>query len=367
MPHAFVLRAHASLASTRVLVARGALDRLGREIRPAFPGRRIALITDARVGALYGTRALRALERAGLAPELLAVPAGERSKSAARLAFLWNALAGLGLDRDDAIVALGGGVVGDLAGFAAATFLRGVAWIGVPTTVVAQADSAIGGKTGIDLPAGKNLAGAFHAPAVVIADPELLATLPERHRRAGLAEAIKCGMAVDASLFRTIERDAGALERGDPQALERAVFGALSAKARVVRSDPFERTGRRAALNYGHTLGHAIETCLGYRRLHHGEAVAIGMRVAAALSVLEVGLPERDRGRQDALLDRLRLPSRIPGLGIDELQAAMSRDKKRRNGRIRWVLTPRMGHASVPRLIAERRLEAVLIEAGARR
>jgi 3-dehydroquinate synthase len=264
------------------------------------------------------------------------------------------------------LVALGGGVVGDLGGFAAATWLRGVTWVGVPTTLLAQVDSSVGGKTGVDLTAGKNLVGAFHQPVLVVADPDTLATLPARQLRAGLAEVVKMGMAVDAPLFRWTERHAEALRAGDPATLTAAVRAAVAVKARVVRRDQREREGgARAALNLGHTLGHAIETAQDYRGVLHGEAVAVGMRAAANLSVRLAGLPERDRLRLEDVLDRLGLPRRMPPTPAARLHAAMRLDKKRA-GRVRWVLTPRIGHASVPRPIDRRLVQAAMLEVGAR-
>jgi 3-dehydroquinate synthase len=353
-------------AISRVRIERGGLERLGSFTRATTSARRVVVVSDTRVAALYGARALRSLRRAGIAAALVRVPAGERSKSALRLGTLWNALAAAGLTRDDALVALGGGVVGDLAGFAAASFLRGVRWVCVPTTVLAQVDSSIGGKTGIDLRAGKNLVGAFHQPAGVLVDPATLATLPARQRRAGLAEVVKTGMAADAALFQWAEAHGAALARGEPAALAGAVVRTLAAKARVVSADERERAGGgRTALNYGHTLAHALENALDYRRLLHGEAVAIGLGVAARLSVEVAGLPERARARQQRLLERLGLPARIPGTPLQRLLAAMAHDKKRGARGTRWVLTPRVGHASVPRLISGRLVRSALLQAGA--
>jgi 3-dehydroquinate synthase len=351
---------------SRVRIARGALDALGRTVRGATGARRVALVTDRTVAALHGARAMRSLRGVGLSVEPIVVPAGERSKQPRRLEALWEAFGRAGLDRRDAVVALGGGVVGDLAGFAAATWLRGVPWIGVPTSLIAQVDSGIGGKTGVDLASGKNLVGAFHPPAAVLVDPDLLATLPDRHRRAGLAEVVKTGMAVDAALFRWLERHAGALAAGRGSALTQVVARTLRAKARVVRADEREREGGgRTALNYGHTLGHAIEAARGYRGILHGEAVAIGMRAAGRLSVEVAGLSASSLERQDALLDGFGLPRRMPGTPIGRLMAAMAHDKKRSRGEIRWVLTPRVGHASVPHPVDSRLVRATLREFGA--
>ena len=361
-----VLRYPPSRAISRIRVARGALASLGPFTRSVTGARRVALLSDTRVAALYAAAARRSLGRSGIHSELLRVPMGERSKSPRRLAALWERCAGLGLDRHDAIVALGGGVVGDLGGFLAATYLRGVPWVVVPTSLLAQVDSSVGGKTAVDLRAGKNLAGAFHQPAGVLVDPDLLSTLPVRHRRAGLAEAVKLGMAVDVGLFRWLEGHAALLAAGSPRALAGAVSRSIRAKARVVLADEREGTsGRRAALNLGHTVGHALEAVTGYRGLLHGEAVAIGLRVAASLSMREVRLPVEDRLRLGILLDVLGLPERVGPVSAARLMKAMRSDKKREGPELRWVLTPRIGHASVRRLIPRRAVRAALIEAGA--
>ena len=362
-----LIRTPARRERSRIHIGRGSLAALGRRTRRETGAVRVAVVSDARVAALYGRAALGSLRRAGIDARLVLVPRGERAKTPGVLARLWSRLADLGLGRRDAIVALGGGSIGDLAGFAAATWLRGVPWIGVPTTLLAQVDSSVGGKTGIDLPAGKNLAGAFHQPALVIADPGTLRTLPARQRRAGLAEVIKIAFATDAAFFRRLERDAVRLGTGDPAATFAGIRAAVRAKARIVRADEREREGGvRTALNFGHTLGHAIEAALGYERLLHGEAVAIGMRAAARLSVRVAGLPRAQCARLEALLDEIGLPRTMPALRIAQLHAAMKHDKKRASV-TRWVLTPRMGHASVPRPIDRRLIQAAMLEVGARR
>jgi 3-dehydroquinate synthase len=277
---------------------------------------------------------------------------------------LWDAFADLELSRGDAVVALGGGVVGDIAGFAAASWLRGIEWVCVPTTVLAQVDSSVGGKTGINVAAGKNLVGAFHQPAGVLVDPETLSTLPARERLAGLAEVVKTGMACDAALFRWLEPRTAALYEADSAALLGAIGRSIRVKARIVQRDEREG-GPRTALNFGHTAGHAIEAALRYRKLRHGEAVAIGMRVAGQLSMREAGLSQRGFDRLAAVLDALRLPGRMPPLALDDLLAATRLDKKRVGRGVRWVLTPRVGHASVPRLISDRLVRTALIDAGA--
>jgi 3-dehydroquinate synthase len=341
------------------------LKRAGDFVSETTAARRVLVVSDSRVAPLYAGAALRSLRRAGIAAELAVVPQGERSKSAAVLARLWSRLAEAGIERGDAVVALGGGVVGDLAGFAAATWLRGVPWVAIPTSLLAQVDSSVGGKTAIDLAEGKNLAGAFHQPAGVLVDAETLATLPARHVRAGLAEVVKKGFAVDAALFRWCEHRIEALAARESGALAEAAERAVRAKARVVTRDERE-AGARAALNFGHTTAHALEAALGYRRVIHGEAVAIGMRVAAGLSVPLAGLAERDRLRLERVLDALALPRRLPPVPIERLIAALRLDKKRARGETRWVLTPRVGFASVPRLISGRLVRAALLAAGAR-
>jgi 3-dehydroquinate synthase len=361
------LRYSPARASSRVRIARGSLARLGAFVRATTGASHAVLVTDARVGRLYGDAARRALRRGGVAAVTCTVPAGERAKSPRELAHLWDVFAGAGLARSGAVIALGGGVVGDLAGFAAATWLRGVPWVCVPTTLLAQVDSSIGGKTAVDLAAGKNLAGAFHQPAGVLVDPDVLATLPARHRRAGLAEVIKMGFAVDRPLFEWCERRADGLAGGAGADLAAAVGRAIRVKARVVLADEREREGGpRTALNFGHTLGHALEAALGYRGLLHGEAVAVGMRAAAELSVAAAGLAPEARIRLEAMLDHVKLPVRMPPVRLEALLVAMARDKKRARARIRWVLTPRMGDASVPRAVPYPLVRAALLHAGAR-
>ena len=362
-----VLRFGGSSATSRVRIARGSLARLGSFTRRVTGAERVAIVADRTVARLYGARAWRAFRAAGLEVATIVLPAGERTKSAEHLAALWDALARAEIGRRDAVVALGGGVVGDLAGFAASTWLRGVPWVAAPTTLLAMVDASVGGKTAIDLPAGKNLAGAFHQPAGVLADPDVLATLPARHRRAGLAEVAKMGAALDLRLFAWLERHAAAARAGDLDVLAGAVSRGVRVKARVVMADEREREGGvRTALNYGHTTAHALERVLGYRGLLHGEAVALGMRVGARLSARVAGLPASDAARQEALLDALGLPKRLPHVPAAALIDAMAHDKKRARAGVRWVLTPTMGHASVPRLISSRVVRAVLLDAGAR-
>ena len=353
-------------ARSRVLVRRGLLARAGRLIADAADSPRVLLVTDRTVERLHGRAFARTLKRAGLEVHTHVVPAGERTKRTDHLSRLWDACAAAGIGRQDRIVALGGGVVGDLAGFAAATWLRGIPWVCVPTTLLAQVDASIGGKTAVDIDAGKNLAGAFHQPGQVLIDPDVLRTLPVRHRRAGLAEVVKIAIAADASLFAWCERNADRLAAGDARVVEQAVIRSLRLKARIVQSDEREREGgARTALNLGHTLAHAYEAARGYRGVLHGEAVAVGLRFATALAVRSARL-EPDAGqRVNAMLDRLGLPRRLRGVTRASLLRAMAHDKKRGKRSVRWVLTPHMGHASVPRPLDERLIVRTLIEFGA--
>ena len=367
MSRDLVMRFPGAAAISRVRIARGGLARLGAFVRTTTRASHVLLVTDPRVARFHGESALKSLRKAGLAVDAAIVPAGEGAKCARVLERLWETFAAAELGRDGVVLALGGGVVGDLAGLAAATWLRGVRWLAVPTTVLAQVDASVGGKTAIDLAAGKNLVGAFHQPAGVLVDPDLLATLPARQRRNGLAEVVKTGFAVDAPLWRWLEARLDALADGEPAALAGAVQRSIAVKARVVQADEREREGGgRTALNFGHTLGHAIETVLGYERLLHGEAVAIGMRAAAWLSVHDAGLRPESQVRLEAALDHLGLPIRMPELPVAQLLAAMQQDKKRASGAVRWVLTPRIGDASVPRAVESRLVRAALEHSGAR-
>jgi 3-dehydroquinate synthase len=367
MPREILLKFAGDGARSRVRIARGALRGVGAFVAETTRAKHVVLVTDANVGALHGGVTERSLKRARIAVTRVSVPRGESAKRTAVLAKLWDALAASRLGRDGAVVALGGGVVTDLAGFAAATWLRGVAWVAVPTTLLAQVDASVGGKTAIDLRHGKNLVGAFHQPAGVLVDPDALATLPARQRRNGLAEVVKTGFAVERSLWDWLEPRLDSLEAGEPSVLAGAVERSIHAKARVVQADEHERPGgARTSLNFGHTLGHALEASLGYRRLLHGEAVAIGMRVAAWLSVRVAGLAPESHVRLEAALDQLGLPVRMPGVPLARLLHAMQQDKKRARGEVRWVLTPRIGDASVPRAVESRLVRAALAAAGAR-
>ncbi len=327
----------------QVQIERGASGRLARVLdREGLPPR-AWVIADATVMRLHGERIVADLARDGVAVRSRAVPPGEPSKSVAVAAELWSWLAAQGAERGDPIIALGGGVVGDLAGFVAAAYLRGVPLIQVPTTLLAQIDSSVGGKVGVDLAAGKNLVGAFYPARRSVIDPDLLATLPRAQLVADYAEVIKTAVIFDADMFELIERHADAID--DPALLEDLVTRCVRWKARVVDEDPHDR-GARAVLNYGHTIAHALETVCGYGAYRHGEAVAIGMLGAAAIGVRAGTMAPADADRQHALLRRVGLPQTYANAAPDDLVQAMQRDKKVRGGRIQWVLAEYIGAAS---------------------
>ncbi len=311
-------------------------------------GRRAVVISDAAV-AMHAAAATASLTAAGIDTTAVVVPSGEASKSLAEAGRLWDALAVNATDRQTHLVAVGGGVVGDLAGFVAATFARGLPVWQVPTTLVAQVDSAIGGKTGINLAAGKNLVGCFWQPSGVVADIDTLATLPDREFTSGLAEVVKYGMILDAEFFAWLEAHAADLVAREPQALVHAVERSAALKAQVVSADEREETGLRAVLNYGHTFAHAFETAAGYGTLLHGEAVSIGMVCAARLAERLGRISSDVVARQDTLLAACRLPLAVPALtaSTDDLLAIMARDKKSLAGQLRFILPDRIGHVEL--------------------
>ena len=338
-----------------IWVGAGVLNRLPEAVK----GLRGLVVTDAHVDAAYGARVMALL---GAGWDKIVLPPGEASKSAARWAGLLEQIAAVRPDRQGVLVALGGGVVGDLTGFAAASYMRGIRFVQVPTSLLAMVDSSVGGKTGINLQAGKNLAGAFHQPLAVVADTDTLATLPPREFAAGMAEVVKYGVALDAEFFNWLEQNAAAIQAREPAALERLVACCCEIKADVVARDERE-AGLRAVLNFGHTLGHAIEQATGFSAVLHGEAVALGMAFALAWSMAAKGFPAEDARRALALLDRFglniaRLKPR--GLAARELGAAMSRDKKSAGGAVRFVLCDKLGHCGLPEPVPARDLDELL-------
>ncbi len=354
-----------------VTIAPGLLDD-GALIAAALRGRHALIVSDENVAPLYAQRLEHSLRsaRPELALARYVMPSGEHEKTLARFGECLHALAALGATRDATVIALGGGVVGDLAGFAAACWMRGIDVVQVPTTLLAMVDSSVGGKTAVDLPAGKNLAGAFHPPRAVIADTTVLRTLPDRELRAGLAEVVKYGaiaaslVANDAGFLDWLDAHTDALLARDDTALAEAIARSCRYKAAVVERDPFER-GDRALLNFGHTFAHAIETEQGYAGsgdgLNHGEAVAVGMVLAARLSTALGLAPEADAVRLQTLLARMGLPIDIPaGLHAKALLARMRLDKKADAAGLRFILWDGVGHARIVAGVPDEAVMAVL-------
>ena len=345
-----------------IVVGSGVLDSIGPAVA-ATGARRAVVITDAAVADSHAVATATSLKSSDLDVATLTVPSGEASKSVAALERLWNEMARRAVDRHTHIVGVGGGVVGDLAGFAAATFGRGLPVWHVPTTVVAQVDSAIGGKTGINLAAGKNLVGSFWQPRGVIADVDTLATLPEREFKSGLAEVVKYGMILDPEFFDWLDANTAAILGRNTAALGHVVGRSAALKAGVVERDEREITGLRAILNYGHTFAHAYETAAGYGTLLHGEAVAIGMVSAAALAQSLGRIGPDIVARQEQLLRTFDLPVTVPtgaGFTADALLATMARDKKTVGGRLRFVLPTRIGHVELVDGIDQTAVRAIL-------
>ncbi len=353
-----------------VVVGSGLIDRAGLRIPPLLKTPRTAIVTDQNVGDHHGERLSVALEKAGVAVDMIVIPPGEQTKSFEGLAELSERLLALELDRGDVIVAFGGGVVGDLTGFAASIYKRGIDFIQVPTTLLAQVDSSVGGKTAIDTPRGKNLIGAFHQPKLVLADLDVLATLPEREMRCGYAEVIKYGMLGDAAFFEWLEKNGCAVLASEGPALAHAIVRSVEMKAEIVAEDEKE-AGRRALLNLGHTFAHALEAENGYgEALKHGEAVGAGMALAFRFSVALGLCPAVDAARVEAALIAAKLPTRlsdVPGhpFSADRLIAHMGQDKKAEGGRLTFVLARRIGEAFVAKGVDPEPLRAFLVAEGA--
>src|SRR3954471_8197160 len=305
------------------------------------------IITDSNVDELYSEPVGDALQEAGAQVDILVAEAGEQSKSPEVAADLWEQLLDQGADRKSVVIALGGGVVGDLAGFVAATFARGLRFVQVPTTLLAQVDSSVGGKVGVNLPGGKNMVGAFWQPRGVVIDVTVLDSLPEREYKAGLAEVVKYGIIQDADFFRYLEENIEDINERDADVLTYIVKRCCRLKADVVEQDEREETGLRSILNYGHTFGHAFEAATGYEKLLHGEGVAIGMMCAARLAERLKRVDAAFVDRQQKLLTQLGMSLDVPDVDRDELIELMYRDKKVERGKLRFVLPTRMGHVQL--------------------
>jgi len=339
-----------------ILIGDGLLGHLGSFLieRGFQSGTRVLVVTNPDVQGFHGAEALRSLQASGFAVRSLVLEAGEEHKTAATVAAIHDAAFEHRLERGSLIVALGGGVVGDMAGFAAATWLRGIAVVQVPTTLLAMVDAAIGGKTGVNHPGGKNLIGAFHQPKLVLIDPRVLATLPEREFRAGMAEVIKYAVIGDGQLFDDLEQAAGRDPQGalasreaiGPELLQRLLERSAAAKARVVAADEREG-GLRAILNYGHTLGHAVENLSGYGTWLHGEAVGLGMLAAGDIAVAMGLWSQADQDRQRRLVAAAGLPMGWPALEPEAVLTSLQADKKVRQGKVRFVLPTGVGSVTI--------------------
>ena len=328
-------------------------------IAPHLELPRVAIVTNSTVAPLYLQQLSEALRSVGVEPVSIVLADGERYKDWATLNRIYDALIEGRCERKTTLIALGGGVVGDLAGFAAATYMRGIPFIQVPTTLLAQVDSSIGGKTGINHPLGKNMIGAFYQPRLVLADTAVLASLPPRELSAGLAEVIKHGLVRDEGFVAWLEQNVEKLLACDAQALAHAVRRCCEIKAAVVAEDERE-AGVRALLNFGHTFGHAIESGLGYGKWLHGEAVAAGMAMAADLSCRMGFIAQADVDRVIALLKRARLPTAQPGIAPGRLLESMAADKKTEAGKLRFILLDRIGAASIRAEVPAGLLQQVL-------
>lgn len=336
-----------------VCIGSNLLEQAGHHLSKLKLGKKVAVIADASIAETHGEKLMKSLRASGFTASIVGVASGERSKDLSQVTPLLSFLAQNHLDRTCPVVALGGGVIGDLAGFVAAIYLRGVPLIQIPTTLLSMVDSSVGGKTGVNLPEGKNLVGSFYQPELVLADLDTLSTLPEREQRAGMAEIIKYGVIADASLFLKVAQ-------GRPRSMVDIIRRSVEIKAEIVAADERETTGRRALLNFGHTLGHAIEQAAGYGELRHGEAVAIGMRAAAHLSHIKLGLSLKEVHQIENAIAANHLPLDAKGLDLARVRRALGQDKKVRSGVIRWVLTPQIGEAVLSSDVSESEIESII-------
>jgi len=327
-----------------VLVDAGLLGRLGNYTRKYLPRKRCAIISDRNVAPLFAARVTKSLKLAGFLSTLITIPAGEKSKTLEQAGTICDQMIAAGLDRQSFVIGLGGGMIGDLSGFVAAIYHRGIPHIQIPTTLLAMVDSSIGGKTSVDTRAGKNLIGAFHQPSLVIDDLDVLKTLPRRQFIQGFAEIIKHAIIADRKMFRILQ----SWKAGAAPALQRLIKRNIQIKSRIVAKDDRDRTGQRALLNFGHTIGHAIERAGNYRKFLHGEAVSLGIVAACTISMKRAGLRPDQRAAIVDLLGRLGLPTRLPPkFPRKRILDAVNFDKKFEGGKIRFVVTPRIGAAYV--------------------
>jgi 3-dehydroquinate synthase len=324
------------------LVGSGLIRQLGKQVHKLLPGSTCAIISDTNVAAIFARRVKRSLESAGLKPTLITIPAGEKSKTLQQAGIICEQMLAAGLDRQSFVIGVGGGVVGDVSGFVAAIYHRGIPHIQIPTTLLAMVDSSIGGKTGVNTADGKNLLGAVHQPSLVIDDVDVLKTLPRREFNQGFAEIIKHAIIADAKMFGMLQ----SWEASEALALQQLICRNIKIKAKIVGQDEHDRTGKRAVLNFGHTVGHAIERAGNYRKFLHGEALSLGIVAACAVSIKRAGLATGQRDAVIDLLQRFDLPTRLPkNFPREKIFKALKFDKKFERGKIRFVVTPRIGAA----------------------
>jgi 3-dehydroquinate synthase len=329
----------------RALVGSSLLEQVGERARRFLRGKTCAILTDGIVGPLFANRVKRSLTSAGFKPTLITIPAGEKSKTLKQAGAICEQMIAAGLDRQSFVIGLGGGVIGDISGFVAAIYHRGIPHVQIPTTLLAMVDSSIGGKTGVNTADGKNLLGAVHQPSLVIDDLDVLKTLPRREFNQGFAEIIKHAIIADANMFRQLQSWEARSPRR-PLALQQLIERNIKIKAAFVARDERDRTGKRALLNFGHTMGHAIERAGNYRKFLHGEALSLGIVAACAVSIKRAGLPPRQRDAVVDLLQRFELPTCLPkNFPRGKIFDALKFDKKFEGGKIRFVVTPRIGAA----------------------
>jgi 3-dehydroquinate synthase len=330
------------------LVGSGLLRQIGEYVREYLSLKTCATISDSNVTPLFADRVKRSLEAADFQPTLITIPAGEKSKTLVQAGGICDQMIAAGLDRQSFVIGLGGGMIGDISGFVAAIYHRGIPHVQIPTTLLAMVDSSIGGKTGVNTADGKNLLGAIHHPSLVIDDVDVLKTLPPREFNQGFAEIIKHAIIADREMFEQVAQAPGLRLASEALALESLIQRNVEIKSKIVAKDERDDTGKRAILNFGHTIGHAVERAGDYRTFLHGEAVSLGMVAACAISVKKAGLP---RDQQDAIIDllsRFDLPTRLPpNLPRAKILDALPHDKKFEGGKIRFVVTPHIGTAHI--------------------
>ena len=326
------------------LVGSDLIEQVGNRVRKCLPRKKCAIISDKKVAPLFADRVLQSLASSGFQPIVITIPAGEKSKTLKRAGAICDKMIAAGLDRQSFVIGLGGGMIGDISGFVAAIYHRGIPHIQIPTTLLAMVDSSIGGKTGVNTADGKNLIGVFHHPLLVIDDLDVLKTLPRRELSQGFAEVIKHAIIADVKMFEQLQ----SWKENDPLALEQLVLRNVKIKSKIVAKDERDCTGERALLNFGHTVGHAIERAGNYRKFLHGEALSLGIVAACAISIKRAGLTPRQRDAVIDLLQQFDLPTCLPtNFPRNKIVSAMKFDKKFQGGKIRFVVTPKIGTARI--------------------